>query len=393
MSTTMFTNHYDVLGVSRHASIEEIKVSWRKFALKYHPDKTRGAKTYTEMFQKGQEAIEILRDPSRRYKYDKELEAHSSHPWVSSTGDHPPPQTSSVDSQSMNSHYHHRNWTGHQNRQNGANQKPQNEPYKEEIRAQASRDVRNSAASFNKAGKGSSLEQNLATYPNDKGVMGDTSTLHYKSTDHAISFYTCGLRGDSDINHQVCTAASSCSSNGTSSELGGVLLADFETPNDDEKTYTPDTLRSSPPVPKCDLAIPSSSFNSVNPDQFAGGSHNPVINNETQWPLRAFIPYDKAKLDDPRGRYTVDDMYDELHGLVMESVYSWLKTTDLAGSNTSLNTAADAGSTCPHLGLWHKEIGHSNVTIAISGSPFHLDLPGLRSEEMFTKQVRGLLLR
>jgi hypothetical protein len=131
----------------------------------------------------------------------------------------------------------------------------------------------------------------------------------------------------------------------------------------------------------------------VNPDQFAGGSHNPVNNNETQWPLRAFIPYDKAKLDDPRGRYTVDDMYDELHGLVMESVYSWLKTTDLAGSNTSLNTAADAGTTCPHLGLWHKEIGHSNVTIAISGSPFHLDLPGLRSEEMFTKQVRGLLLR
>jgi curved DNA-binding protein CbpA len=83
-------------------------------------DTLDGYQGLTNCTSQGQEAIEILRDPSQRYKYDKELEAHSSHPWVSSTGDHPPPQTSSVDSQSMNSHYHHRNWTGHQNRQNGA---------------------------------------------------------------------------------------------------------------------------------------------------------------------------------------------------------------------------------------------------------------------------------
>lgn len=51
MSTLMFTNYYDVLGIPTQAPIEDIKVAWKRLALKYHPDKSRGAET-NEIFQK-----------------------------------------------------------------------------------------------------------------------------------------------------------------------------------------------------------------------------------------------------------------------------------------------------------------------------------------------------
>jgi curved DNA-binding protein CbpA len=48
----MFINHYDVLGVPCDASIKEINSAWKRFALKNYPDKSGGAETTTELFQK-----------------------------------------------------------------------------------------------------------------------------------------------------------------------------------------------------------------------------------------------------------------------------------------------------------------------------------------------------
>lgn len=63
-------DYYDVLGVGRGASAEEIKKAYRKLAMKYHPDRNAedGA---VQQFKEVQEAYEILVDPERRSRYDQ----------------------------------------------------------------------------------------------------------------------------------------------------------------------------------------------------------------------------------------------------------------------------------------------------------------------------------
>ena len=62
-------DYYDVLGVTKSASKEEIKKAYRKLALKYHPDKTKGDKTSEEKFKEGSEAYHVLSDEKRKTNY------------------------------------------------------------------------------------------------------------------------------------------------------------------------------------------------------------------------------------------------------------------------------------------------------------------------------------
>ncbi|MBN2184408.1 MAG: molecular chaperone DnaJ [Candidatus Krumholzibacteriota bacterium] len=64
-------DYYEVLGVGRDASVDEIKKSYRKLALKYHPDKNPGDKSAEEKFKEATEAYEILRDKDQRARYDQ----------------------------------------------------------------------------------------------------------------------------------------------------------------------------------------------------------------------------------------------------------------------------------------------------------------------------------
>jgi len=66
-----YKDYYKVLGVAKTATPEEIKKAYRKLALKYHPDKTKGDKIAEEKFKEVNEANEVLSDPQKRKKYDQ----------------------------------------------------------------------------------------------------------------------------------------------------------------------------------------------------------------------------------------------------------------------------------------------------------------------------------
>jgi molecular chaperone DnaJ len=65
------SDYYEVLGVGKNASPEEIKKAYRKMAVKYHPDKNQGDKSAEEKFKQASEAYEVLKDEQKRAAYDQ----------------------------------------------------------------------------------------------------------------------------------------------------------------------------------------------------------------------------------------------------------------------------------------------------------------------------------
>ena len=64
-------DYYEVLGISKTASDDEIKKAFRAMAKKYHPDMHPGDKEAEEKFKEAQEAYAVLSDPDKKRQYDQ----------------------------------------------------------------------------------------------------------------------------------------------------------------------------------------------------------------------------------------------------------------------------------------------------------------------------------
>src|SRR5215217_7192238 len=81
MNTMAKRDYYEILGVSKGASGDEVKKAYRKVAMQYHPDRNPGDKSAEEKFKEAAEAYEILSDQDKRAQYDR-----YGHAGVSSNG-------------------------------------------------------------------------------------------------------------------------------------------------------------------------------------------------------------------------------------------------------------------------------------------------------------------
>lgn len=64
-------DYYDILGVEKNSSAEEVKKAYRKVAMQFHPDRNPGDKSAEDKFKEAAEAYEILGDQSKRSQYDR----------------------------------------------------------------------------------------------------------------------------------------------------------------------------------------------------------------------------------------------------------------------------------------------------------------------------------
>ena len=64
-------DYYEVLGVAKNATADEIKKAYRKKAIQYHPDRNPGDKDAEEKFKEAAEAYDVLSDADKRARYDQ----------------------------------------------------------------------------------------------------------------------------------------------------------------------------------------------------------------------------------------------------------------------------------------------------------------------------------
>src|SRR5690349_22601853 len=67
----MKRDYYEILGVEKNASVDDVKKSYRKLAMQYHPDKNPDNKEAEEKFKEATEAYEVLSDGDKRARYDR----------------------------------------------------------------------------------------------------------------------------------------------------------------------------------------------------------------------------------------------------------------------------------------------------------------------------------
>ena len=222
---------------------------------------------------------------------------------------------------------------------------------KDGFRARVMRDEEELAAESDKMEGDDSLKRSPGTFS-----VGDTSATVYRST--VYNSAKSSLRNSSDCDGGVMPAATLSRPHYSSTQSGGSYLAGSVVGYQSENANGPDTIDGPPTVSYHDAASPGPSSSPVSPEHHRDDTHH-IANTENQWPLRPFIPYIKTKLNDPSGRYTPEDMHQELDGLITEAMCKWMETTRRTFTNSSRATGTTDGSACSHVGIWHKKLGEA----------------------------------
>src|SRR5258706_339786 len=71
MATTEKRDYYEILGLAREATVDDIKKAYRRMAVKYHPDKNPGDADAEQKFKEAAEAYGVLSDDEKRARYDR----------------------------------------------------------------------------------------------------------------------------------------------------------------------------------------------------------------------------------------------------------------------------------------------------------------------------------
>lgn len=141
--------------------------------------------------------------------------------------------------------------------------------------------------------------------------------------------------------------------------------SDYGDEEDDEPAHEDDTVfydctdvKSSYPSSISEAAskkAPESETSDEEDESGQVGSEN--NNGSPTTPITPFVPHFTAKLNDPSGKYTEEDLQVELRGIIMESYCVWLEGLRLSFTNAQPASAAHDNDpeSCPHLGYWKKE--------------------------------------
>ncbi|KAG2416937.1 hypothetical protein HFD88_008154 [Aspergillus terreus] len=462
-------NCYEVLGIAQDADIKEINSAYKRLALQYHPDKTGGDNVSVDEFRKIQQAVEILRDPTRRALHDDELDKRSHAPFV-----HQPqptrdpfafgggwardPHHTSEMSDLADPHYRgwrpqrYNWWTDRYmfSYSHSVHMSPDEQDSVEE-RARSDRmrreyeEWRQSLFGDERAGQARSREAMSASVMRDEEELrcaDDEASVeghHPMDAAHASLFShgvgdgshdweekqsagevrvggtrgssagqhrgdqvqqtSGGARTDEDglggrvheqiqVDHQ--SVASTCASfteyetaRDSSSDDGTVFYdcRDFE----DQSHHTSDDVivgearvehqaeeqdqasRAATPADNYSTTTPSeaatSAASSEHTQPRANLTYEQVtyrdtldpLNTETESPLAPFIPYFNAKLTDPSGRYTPEDLNIEIRGLILETYCGWLEDLRLRVPGARPLETGLHPQRCSHLGFWEKD--------------------------------------
>ncbi|KAJ5573427.1 uncharacterized protein N7459_007854 [Penicillium hispanicum] len=358
-----FVNHYATLGVSIDAQPKEINSAYKRLALIHHPDKSRENENSPILFRQIQEAVEVLRDSERRREHDKVLEAQHprirrkpiweewydtddrpwldkqvrynlSNPWerylyTYGTGVHMNP--SSKESRDEQARHEHdiEDWEAEYAGTNAEVQKAKAERRREGMRARVMRDEDEMEAEEEAKEAAGTEDVEKAPMPLSEA---DEDSGADQSTDYE-SFTTCSSHSQFHVNSQCQPGL--CNS---SCEVYEPCIAD-ETATDSDVFYD----------------CTEGSMHDVEEPQVSQQGPN---EHEATSQLQPFIEYCKAKLNDPSARYTLDDLYTEIHGLVLHVFCAWLESTRLSAYDDKGAFSNDPKS-CSHLGNWRKVFGLS----------------------------------
>ncbi|KAJ5278605.1 hypothetical protein N7478_003977 [Penicillium angulare] len=396
-SSLTTTNYYTALESSHDATQQQISAAYKRLALIHHPDKTSGDQASADKFRLIQQAIEVLREPALRRLHDEKLQLPSTpssnkrgrryhnsddrRNWYKevpfwSTGpekwnfDDPADRyrftygtcvhmdpDSEASRQEMARHEHDQEeWADRWARIDPEVEKAKEKYQRELMEAGIAREKEEAENKMHNDEGGPTEEEKRADEymeSTEESIVSEEDWHYYglekEESDSHRNVVEVGLNVQVDSNTDSTTMLAQPDNVAN----GGCLidLSDPEPPT--PKPNTPVTPKANERYGPIEPAEPIKSTPSTPHNE----PKSPTKDRVTEL-LQPFIPFFKMKLSSPRTRYSEDDMYAEIQGLVLEIYGSWLGgVRDSLNDSKSLQQTKNEKQPCSHLGVWYQLSG------------------------------------